>query len=219
MDVGRLNTERLLSCRANSSAVVIGGGKFQGLGDRGKWVVSLFMRTQKLRKATISLTMSVRLSARNNSAPIDRIFMKFGIWDFSESLPRNFRFHWNVARITGTSHEDPCRNMIMSRWILLGMRKPSDKSRRENQIARFISWCTLFISNLTIILFRDGINQILVGISSSPIAVLVQFNGKSIFFRKSCSLWDNAVEYGTAREARDDHTKILTKYVICVPSN
>jgi hypothetical protein len=40
----------------------------------------------------------------------------------------------------------------------------------------FISWCNLFISSLTIILFRDGINQILVGIKSSPIAVLVQFS-------------------------------------------
>ena len=31
----------------------------------------------------------------------------------------------------------------------------------------FISWCILFINKLTIMLFRDGINQILVGISIS----------------------------------------------------
>jgi len=42
----------------------------------------------------------------------------------------------------------------------------------------FISWCSLFISKLTIMLFREGISQILVGISSSPVAVLVQFNGR-----------------------------------------
>jgi hypothetical protein len=42
----------------------------------------------------------------------------------------------------------------------------------------FISWCSFFISKHTIILFRDGINQILVGISRSPMAVLVQFNGR-----------------------------------------
>jgi hypothetical protein len=41
----------------------------------------------------------------------------------------------------------------------------------------FISWCSLFISKVTVIPFRDGINQILVGISSKPIAVLVQFSG------------------------------------------
>jgi len=37
---------------------------------------------------------------------------------------------------------------------------------------------SLFISRLIIILFRDGISQILVGISSSPIIVLVQFSGR-----------------------------------------
>ena len=42
----------------------------------------------------------------------------------------------------------------------------------------FISWCILFINNLTIILFREGISQILVGISRSTIVVLVQFNGR-----------------------------------------
>ena len=42
----------------------------------------------------------------------------------------------------------------------------------------FISWWSLFINNFTIMLFREGINQILVGISNNPIAVLVQFNGR-----------------------------------------
>jgi hypothetical protein len=44
----------------------------------------------------------------------------------------------------------------------------------------FISWCSLFISKLTIMSFRDGTNQILVGISRIPMVVLVQFNGKLI---------------------------------------
>jgi hypothetical protein len=42
----------------------------------------------------------------------------------------------------------------------------------------FISWCSLFINKFTIILFRDGINQILVGMSRSPVAVLVQCNDR-----------------------------------------
>jgi hypothetical protein len=42
----------------------------------------------------------------------------------------------------------------------------------------FISCCSLFINKITIILFRNGINQILVGIRRSPIPVLVQFNGR-----------------------------------------
>ena len=39
----------------------------------------------------------------------------------------------------------------------------------------FFPLYTLFISKFTIMLFHDMISQILVGISSSPIAVLVQF--------------------------------------------
>jgi len=39
----------------------------------------------------------------------------------------------------------------------------------------YLELCSLFISRLTIILFCDGINQILVGINSNPFAVLFQF--------------------------------------------
>ena len=42
----------------------------------------------------------------------------------------------------------------------------------------FISWCSLFISGLTIRLFRVGINKIIVAISSTAMAVLVQFQGR-----------------------------------------
>jgi hypothetical protein len=40
----------------------------------------------------------------------------------------------------------------------------------------------LFISKLTIILVHDRINEILVRISSSPIAVLLKFYGKLLIF-------------------------------------
>jgi hypothetical protein len=44
----------------------------------------------------------------------------------------------------------------------------------------FISWCSLFINSVIIMLFRDGINQTLVGISNRSIAVLVQWtNGRT----------------------------------------
>jgi hypothetical protein len=39
-------------------------------------------------------------------------------------------------------------------------------------------YCNLFIGRFVIILFRDGINQILVGISINPMAILVQFKGR-----------------------------------------
>ena len=44
--------------------------------------------------------------------------------------------------------------------------------------SRRYTWCSLFISSLTIILFREGINQILDGISKSLVAVLFQFSGR-----------------------------------------
>ena len=44
----------------------------------------------KLRRATISFVMSVRLSACNNSAPTGRIFMEFDIF---RKYIENFKFH------------------------------------------------------------------------------------------------------------------------------
>jgi hypothetical protein len=56
--------------------------------------VSLFLGAfEKLRRATINFAMSVRPSARNNSAPIGQILMKFDIWVFFENLSRKFQFH------------------------------------------------------------------------------------------------------------------------------
>jgi hypothetical protein len=46
----------------------------------------------------------------------------------------------------------------------------------------FISWCSLFINKFTFILFRDGINQILVGIGRSPIVALVQFSSRYMVY-------------------------------------
>jgi len=40
-----------------------------------------------------SSCLSVYPSARNNSAPIRRIFIKFDIWVFPENPSRIFKFH------------------------------------------------------------------------------------------------------------------------------
>jgi hypothetical protein len=44
----------------------------------------------------------------------------------------------------------------------------------------FISLCSLSISSLSVMMFREGISQTLVGISISPMAVLVQLMGRLI---------------------------------------
>ena len=47
---------------------------------------------EKLRKATASSVVSVCPSARNNSAPVGRIFMKLDICVFFEYMLRIFKF-------------------------------------------------------------------------------------------------------------------------------
>ena len=51
---------------------------------------------------------------------------------FFETLSRNFKFHYNMRRITATLHEDLC-TLLISRWILLRMRNVADKWCRKNQ--------------------------------------------------------------------------------------
>jgi hypothetical protein len=45
-----------------------------------------------------------------------------------------------------------------------------------------ISLCNLCINRFNIMLFRDGVNQILVGISSSPMIVLIHFRGSLLIY-------------------------------------
>ena len=69
----------------------------------------------KLRKATVSFVVSVRLSSCNNSALTGRILMKFdSYWDFFENLSTWFKFYENPTRITDTLHEDVFTFMTLS---------------------------------------------------------------------------------------------------------
>jgi hypothetical protein len=54
----------------------------------------------------MSVRITVRPSAWNNSAPTGRIFMTFDIYGFFENLSRAFTFNYNRTRIKGTLHED-----------------------------------------------------------------------------------------------------------------
>jgi hypothetical protein len=104
----------------------------------------------KLRKATISFAMSVRLSvclpaclsfhlsAWKNSAPTGRIFMKFYIWVFFQNLLRKFKFNYNLIRILCTFHEDQYTFLIISGSVLFRMRNVSDVSCTENQNTHFV---------------------------------------------------------------------------------
>jgi len=58
--------------------------------------------------------------------------------DFSKICRENSSFIKTQTRITGTSHEDVCTFIIISRCIFLGMRSVSGKSCRGYQNTHFI---------------------------------------------------------------------------------
>ena len=92
-----------------------------------------------MRKSTVSLAISLCLSAWNISAPTGRIFIKFGTSVFFENLPRKLKFHYRLTRTTGTLHEDLCTFMTIPLWILITIRSVSDRSCRENPNTHFKS--------------------------------------------------------------------------------
>jgi hypothetical protein len=76
--------------------------------------------------------MSVRFSAWNISASTGRSFIKLYICVFCEKLSRNFKFHYNRTRITGTLHDNQYTFLVISRLIPFRVENVSDKCCREN---------------------------------------------------------------------------------------
>jgi len=70
--------------------------------------------------------------------PTVRIFMKFDIGVFFEILPRPFKFHENLTRITGTLHGNQYAFLIISPSVLIRMRNVSDKRCRGNYNTHFM---------------------------------------------------------------------------------
>jgi hypothetical protein len=73
--------------------------------------------------------LSVLPSILTNSPPPPHgnIFVTFYIWDGLENLTRKFSFGWNLRKFTDTLRGDVCAFLIISRWILLRIRKFSEK--------------------------------------------------------------------------------------------
>jgi hypothetical protein len=93
-------------------------------------LTDVLRRVRKIAKSDYYLRHtcpSVCLSAWNNSAPTGRIIVKFYIYVFFESLVGEFKFDWNLGRITGTLHENLCAFMIF-RWVTIWMGSVSDIS-------------------------------------------------------------------------------------------
>jgi hypothetical protein len=101
----------------------------------------------KLRKATISLVMSVWLSRRKNLASTGWVFMKFYVWQFFENLSeKKYKFDYLMTRMTCALHEHQCTFLTLSRWIVMSLRKASDKICGESQNIELCSLIFFWIS-------------------------------------------------------------------------
>ena len=52
-------------------------------------------------------------------------------FDYFFKICQKFKFDWSLTRIMDTLHDDFCKFVIMSIWILLWMRNISDKLQRK----------------------------------------------------------------------------------------
>jgi len=91
------------------------------------WLVFKRVRKNCENRLLASSCVCIRLSVWNSSAPTQRIFIKFRILIFFQNLSRQFMFHQNLTRKTGTLHEDQYTFLIISRSFLHRMRSVSDK--------------------------------------------------------------------------------------------
>jgi hypothetical protein len=78
----------------------------------------------------LSFRLSVRLTAWNNSALAGRIFMKFNIWVLFQNLSRKFIETWQESWTLYM--KTYVHLLLISRLILLRIKKFSDKRCREN---------------------------------------------------------------------------------------
>jgi hypothetical protein len=93
-----------------------------------------------LASSCLSVRPSICQSAWNNSAPTERIFMKFGIWEFFRESVEKIWVSLKSDKNNGCWTWRPIYSAFttVSRWIILRMRNISDKSCRENQNTRFM---------------------------------------------------------------------------------
>jgi len=106
----------------------------------------LWSALAKLRRATISLAISVRLSVCPHGT-IGETFIKFDIWEFFEKRLRKFKIYWNRTKIKGTFQEDQYIFFIISHSFLLRTKNVSDKRCRENRNTNFV-FRKHFVDNL-----------------------------------------------------------------------
>jgi hypothetical protein len=99
----------------------------------------------KLRKPIVSFATSLCTcpsDRMNNTAPTERIFLKFDILLFLEYLLRKLQFHYNMTIITGVWREYLSTVLIFP-WIMFRMKKVLENSCRKKS-KPFLCWITFF---------------------------------------------------------------------------
>jgi len=102
------------------------------MNSHGRWIPFLDP-SARLWKVTISFVktwLSVCPSSWNNSAPNRRTFVKFGMWEFFDSPPISFAFHYIETRIASNFHDISLNFYSNGKCFI--------KSCRENQNTHFI---------------------------------------------------------------------------------
>ena len=96
----------------------------------------IIMRIRKIAKnrQLSSLRLSVCLSVRPQwtaTSPLG--VFSWNLSAFLNNRSRNFKIHFNLARVSGTLHEEQQTFWVISRSFLLWMRNVSDKICSEDQ--------------------------------------------------------------------------------------
>jgi hypothetical protein len=95
----------------------------------------------KLRKLLLaSSCLHVRPSAWDNSALTGRIFMRFDVYVFLETLSKKFKFHYSIHKMYIF--------FIVSRSLLLRMKNVLEENCWENRNTRFMFSNTIFFSEI-----------------------------------------------------------------------
>ena len=118
--------------------------------------LNFFAAFVKSRKATISFVMSVRMDHLGSRWKDFHEVWYLSI--FFENLYRKFKFYLNPTRITGTLHKDQHTFMIISRSVLLRMKRFHIKVVEKNKT--HISYSvTFFFFFPKIVPFWDNVEK------------------------------------------------------------
>ena len=121
------------------------------------WLTS-FRRVLALRKATISLVMSVCPSVHPHGTP--RIPLAGFAWNlilkyFSKICREKIKFYQNITRIAGTWHEAHCTFITKYRSILLGIKNVLDKKVQKIKTQNFY-WVIIFFPKIVLFMKLCG---------------------------------------------------------------